>query len=269
MFCIFLFEEEISKVCALVDHWFDERSLAGHQSGDAWTMSRKDAVAVYYNADGDGTGDEVASITGICVLNCNDIAKAQLIQSILLADLFVVQGNVVVTVIRGGSTQSGTHDAARNNLCNAYGEFAAILFGDVHLFQQRRAHVAQQNFRIIQQLHSLTPVSYTHLDVYKRQQKRHAAMVQQELFAKASATALSGSCDLLVLDEIMTAINSGMVEAEQVKQLLCGKPEELEVVLTGRNPPQELIELADYVSQIQKVKHPFDRGIAARDGIER
>lgn len=101
------------------------------------------------------------------------------------------------------------------------------------------------------------------------EQKRHAALVQQELFAKASATALSGSCDLLVLDEIMAAINSGMVEAEQVKQLLCSKPEELEVVLTGRNPPQELIELADYVSQIQKVKHPFDRGIAARDGIER
>lgn len=71
------------------------------------------------------------------------------------------------------------------------------------------------------------------------------------------ATALSGSCDLLILDEIMAAINSGMVEAEQVKQLLCGKPEELEVVLTGRNPPEELIELADYVSQIQKVKHPF------------
>ena len=40
-------------------------------------MSRKDTVAVYYNTDGDGTGDEVASITGICVLNCNDIAKAQ------------------------------------------------------------------------------------------------------------------------------------------------------------------------------------------------
>ena len=101
------------------------------------------------------------------------------------------------------------------------------------------------------------------------EQKRHAALVQQELFAKASATALSGSCDLLVLDEIMAAINSGMVETEQVKQLLCSKPEELEVVLTGRNPPQELLELADYVSQIQKVKHPFDRGIAARDGIER
>lgn len=101
------------------------------------------------------------------------------------------------------------------------------------------------------------------------EQKRHAALVQQELLAKASATALSGSCDLLVLDEIMAAINSGMVEAEQVKQLLCSKPEELEVVLTGRNPPEELIELADYVSQIQKVKHPFDRGIAARDGIER
>lgn len=49
------------------------------------------------------------------------------------------------------------------------------------------------------------------------EQKRHAAMVQQELFAKASVTALSGSCDLLVLDEIMAAINSGMVEGKAGK----------------------------------------------------
>ena len=39
--------------------------------------------------------------------------------------------------------------------------------------------------------------------------------------------------------------------------------------MTGRNPPPELIELADYISEIKKVKHPFDKGIAARDGIER
>ena len=49
---------------------------------------------------------------------------------------------------------------------------------------------------------------------------------------------------------------------------LRGKPEYLEVVLTGRDPDQSLVELADYVSEIRKVKHPFDRGIRARKGIE-
>ncbi len=46
------------------------------------------------------------------------------------------------------------------------------------------------------------------------------------------------------------------------------KPKELEIVLTGRNPDEKLIELADYVSEIKKVKHPFDQGIYARKGIE-
>ena len=50
---------------------------------------------------------------------------------------------------------------------------------------------------------------------------------------------------------------------------LKGKPAELEVVLTGRNPAPELVELADYVSEICKRKHPYERGIPARTGIER
>ena len=99
------------------------------------------------------------------------------------------------------------------------------------------------------------------------QQKRRAAAIQQELFAGAKACV--GRCDLLILDEIMAAINTGMVEMEQVVGLLSDRPQELEVVLTGRNPPEELVALADYVSEIHKVRHPFDRGIPARDGIER
>jgi len=47
------------------------------------------------------------------------------------------------------------------------------------------------------------------------------------------------------------------------------KPENLEVVLTGRNPAPELVEIADYVSEMRKVKHPMDKGIMAREGIEK
>ena len=67
----------------------------------------------------------------------------------------------------------------------------------------------------------------------------------------------------------MAAINSGMVSVEQVVRLIDTKPQTLELVMTGRNPPSELVERADYFSEIRKIKHPFDRGIPARDAIER
>lgn len=73
---------------------------------------------------------------------------------------------------------------------------------------------------------------------------------------------------LLVLDEAVSACNHGIIEEQQLLDWLKHKPENLEVVLTGRNPSAALLETADYVSEIHKVKHPFDRGIAARRGIE-
>ena len=61
----------------------------------------------------------------------------------------------------------------------------------------------------------------------------------------------------------------GVFDKDVLVDFLKGKPAELEVVLTGRNPAPELVELADYVSEICKRKHPYERGIPARTGIER
>lgn len=74
--------------------------------------------------------------------------------------------------------------------------------------------------------------------------------------------------DLLVLDEVISACNHGTVPEAMVTAFLRQKPETLEVVLTGRNPSEALLCLADYVTQMQKIKHPFDHGIPARKGIE-
>ena len=63
-------------------------------------------------------------------------------------------------------------------------------------------------------------------------------------------------------------MNFGMVPEEAVLNFLKEKPEELEVVLTGRDPSEALCEAADYITEMRKVKHPFDRGIQARRGIE-
>ncbi len=76
------------------------------------------------------------------------------------------------------------------------------------------------------------------------------------------------TADLLVLDEAISACNNGTIREERIQQFLRTKQEGLEVVLTGRNPSAELLELADYVTEMQKRKHPFDKGIPARHGVE-
>ncbi len=91
---------------------------------------------------------------------------------------------------------------------------------------------------------------------------------QQELFDFARSEAAQGNWDLIILDEIMAAINTGMIATESVEDFVRSKPEKLELVLTGRNAPEALINLADYVSDIRAVKHPMERGVPSRPGIE-
>ena len=74
--------------------------------------------------------------------------------------------------------------------------------------------------------------------------------------------------DLLVLDEVISALNRGIVPMEPVVEFLKTWGQEKEIVLTGRNPSQTLLECADYVTEMKKQKHPFDRGIRARKGVE-
>jgi cob(I)alamin adenosyltransferase len=61
----------------------------------------------------------------------------------------------------------------------------------------------------------------------------------------------------------------GLLTVEQVLEFLDKRPESVELILTGRNAPQELIQYADLVSEIKEVKHYYNQGILARDGIER
>lgn len=74
--------------------------------------------------------------------------------------------------------------------------------------------------------------------------------------------------NLVVLDEINVAIDFNLIKLKDVLELIKNKPKEVEIVLTGRNAKKELIELADYVSEINEVKHPYQKGIKQRKGIE-
>jgi cob(I)alamin adenosyltransferase len=80
--------------------------------------------------------------------------------------------------------------------------------------------------------------------------------------------ALAMPYDLIVLDEVCAAYDLETVDRNAVDDLLRNFSPEKELVLTGRNPPQHFLEAADYVSQIHSLKHPFERGVPAREGIE-
>ena len=97
-------------------------------------------------------------------------------------------------------------------------------------------------------------------------QREQAGKDYTALFRQVAQAAQAA--DLLILDEIVSACNRGVVPEKLVTDFLREKPARLEVVLTGRNPSAALLELADYITEMRKLRHPFDRGIGARKGIE-
>lgn len=78
----------------------------------------------------------------------------------------------------------------------------------------------------------------------------------------------SGDYDLLILDEITYAMTYGWVPVEEVVAGLRDRAPRTNVVITGRDAPEEIVELADTVTEMRKVKHAFDQGVTARKGIE-
>lgn len=84
----------------------------------------------------------------------------------------------------------------------------------------------------------------------------------------AREAAMSGEYDLLIMDEANVAMDFGLLPRQGVVRLLKEKPAWLDVVLTGRGVPREIVELADLVSEVKEIKHHFRQGIEAREGIE-
>ena len=138
------------------------------------------------------------------------------------------------------------------------------------LFVQFLKDGSSGEIKILQQISGIR-VMYTHSsslflwqmsDEQKEQAKRDYRMLLKD------AVAAAGDVDLLVLDEAVSACNYDMIDVQKLAWFLQQKPEHLEIVLTGRNPPEILAERADYITEMKKHRHPFDRGVYAREGIE-
>ncbi|BAK46628.1 ATP:corrinoid adenosyltransferase [Clostridium sp. SY8519] len=100
------------------------------------------------------------------------------------------------------------------------------------------------------------------------EEKGQARQHYRDHFRDVTEEAGKQQARLLVLDEIIDACNLGMVEEEEVCRFLRSRPQDMEVVMTGRNPSDQLLALADYVTHFAKIRHPYDQGVAARKGIE-
>ena len=111
----------------------------------------------------------------------------------------------------------------------------------------------------IEVLHS--SVNYGWVYCMTEEQKRETA---QE-YASMLDIALASDAFLIILDEVIHALNADLVSKEKLEKVL---DKDCEVVLTGRDAPEWLLNRADYFSDIKKIKHPFDKGIQAREGIE-
>jgi cob(I)alamin adenosyltransferase len=90
----------------------------------------------------------------------------------------------------------------------------------------------------------------------------------EEAWQEAAEAILSGNWDLVILDEINYAISYGMLDAAKVADVLKRKPEQVHVILTGRNAHPTIVELADTVTEMRQVKHAYEKGVMAQRGIE-
>ena len=92
--------------------------------------------------------------------------------------------------------------------------------------------------------------------------------IARDTLQRAKEEIYSEKYDLVILDEINNAMDWKLLDPKDVIDMLEGRPKNIEIVLGGRDAPREIIEYADLVTEMGLIKHPFDKGICARKGIE-
>lgn len=90
----------------------------------------------------------------------------------------------------------------------------------------------------------------------------------KEALELAQEVVNSDEYDVVILDEINVALNLKLVDVNEVVDLIKNKPEDVELILTGRHAPPEVVEVADLVTEMKEIKHPYTKGIPPREGIE-
>ncbi len=101
-----------------------------------------------------------------------------------------------------------------------------------------------------------------------QEQKKEQTEIHTWILDEVIASAQSGEAGLIVLDEVTYPFRWGLMDCERLKTFLQWAKGKIEVVCTGRNPDGFLLDCADYITEMKKIRHPYDKGIDAREGIE-
>lgn len=138
------------------------------------------------------------------------------------------------------------------------------------LFSQFMKNGKSSELNILRTLEQISVVTCKKVSVFYKNMTPEQQMQTRKDYSAMLTDVLSQAArfDLLVLDEVISACNRGVIDECALLRFLKEKPENPEIVLTGRNPSDSLLELANYVTEMKKQKHPYDEGTSARLGIE-
>lgn len=159
----------------------------------------------------------------------------------------------------------GKTTAAAGLAVRAAGAGKKVLF-----FQFMKDNTSSER-NILEQIENITCVPGRAEEKFSFQMSEDERRKSRQYYAEtfADLCEAAASYQMVIFDELICAVQCGFLPEEEVIRFLEEKPEALEVVLTGNVPGERLLALADYVTEMKKVKHPYDRGLAARMGIER
>ncbi len=104
--------------------------------------------------------------------------------------------------------------------------------------------------------------------IFSAEDREEAVKAAREAFAFAREKIMSGQYRMVVLDEFTYLFNYGLVDWQDIKDLIENRPADLHLVITGRNDSKRLIDAADLVTEMKEIKHPYQAGFKARKGIE-
>jgi len=104
--------------------------------------------------------------------------------------------------------------------------------------------------------------------VVKGKEKPEDYEAAERGLARAIEVMENRECDILILDELNITLYFGLLRIADVVEALHKKPEEMEIVITGRSLPQEIADIADLITEMKMIRHPYEKGIGAREGIE-
>ena len=115
---------------------------------------------------------------------------------------------------------------------------------------------------------SLEPMGHGFLKLGDGEPAPEDCALAEKTWAKCAEKILSDEYDLVVCDEVNYALSYGLLSVEMVLDTLAQKPHRLHVILTGRDAHEKIIEVADLVTEMREIKHPYQKGIKAQRGIE-